>query len=49
MVDFPALLRRFAQAVVANDGEALKAAHGYAPAFYDDGFKREEMLSFRCP
>jgi len=32
------------------NAEVFEAAHGYAPAFYDDGFKTEEMLGYgRAP
>jgi aconitate decarboxylase len=38
-----------ARGFTAN-AEVFEAAHGYAPAFYDDGFKREEMLNWgRAP
>jgi hypothetical protein len=37
MIDFPALLRRFADAVVANDGESL-AGLFTDDGVYDDGF-----------
>jgi hypothetical protein len=37
MLDFPALLRRFADAVAANDGEGLARLFA-ADGVYDDGF-----------